>query len=54
MDSCRAHNIEKQEARWIELGLDKAVPKPELKSPSQRPNKKGEKRPMQKKEQARE
>jgi hypothetical protein len=54
MDSRRARNIEKQEARWTELGLDKAVPKPKLKSQSQQPTKKGAKRPMQKKEQARE
>jgi hypothetical protein len=53
MDSRRARNIEKQEARWIELGLDKEVPEPKLKSQSQRPTKKGAKRPMQKKEQAR-
>jgi hypothetical protein len=40
MDSRQARNIEKQEARWIELGLDRAVPKPKLKSQSQRPTKK--------------
>jgi hypothetical protein len=40
MDSHRGRNIEKQEARWIELGLDKALPTPKLKSPSQRPTKK--------------
>jgi hypothetical protein len=54
MDYCRARNIEKQEARWIELGLDKAVPKPKLKLQSQRPTTKGAKRQMQKKEKARE
>jgi hypothetical protein len=43
MDSRWARNIEKQEARWIEFGLDKAVPKPKLKSQSQQPTKKSSK-----------